>query len=165
MSFAEQVSQFVIKVEGWSERNCRELASTVGEKLIMRTPVGSPEQVDDPGQARGNWQTTIGSPASGARDNPDPSGTATIAEMKGVVKSWKPNTGDSLFITNNLSYIPVLEYGLYPNPPKRGTGRTINGFSTQAPNGMVGITVAEFNGFSMNPFAGHGEWDIGGAGE
>jgi hypothetical protein len=29
-------------------------------------------------------------------------------------------------------------------PAEKGTGRTINGFSTQAPAGVVGLTVIEF---------------------
>lgn len=50
---------------------------------------------------------------------------------------------ESLFISNNLPYITTLEYGGYPNPPKKGTGKTINGYSKQAPNGMVGVTLAD----------------------
>jgi hypothetical protein len=30
---------------------------------------------------------------------------------------------------------------MYPNPPKNPTGKTINGFSTQAPKGMSRINV------------------------
>lgn len=47
-------------------------------------------------------------------------------------------------IFNKVPYIGVLEYGLFPNPPKEGTGKTVGGYSTQAPAGMVGITIAEF---------------------
>ena len=47
-------------------------------------------------------------------------------------------------IYNTVPYIGVLEYGEFPNPPKHGTGKTIDGFSTQAPAGMVRISVAEF---------------------
>jgi hypothetical protein len=53
--------------------------------------------------------------------------------------------GRKIYMTNALPYIRILEYGGYPNPPKRPTGKTINGFSTQAPGGMVRISVAEFN--------------------
>ena len=40
-----------------------------------------------------------------------------------------------MFLTNNLPYIETLE-----------RGRIGNKGSEQAPNGMVGITVAEFGG-------------------
>jgi len=155
MSFAEQFSSFTINVESWAEDKCRGLANAVATRIVARTPVGSEEQVDDPGQAKGNWQGTIGSPAAGTIDHQDESGAETLAEINSKVQEWKPSTGESFYITNNISYIPILEYGLYPNPPKRGTGRTVNGFSTQAPSGMVGITVAEvggsFNGFTEEP--------------
>ena len=36
-----------------------------------------------------------------------------------------------------MPYAATIEFGRYPNPPRRGTGRTIDGFSTQAPKGMV----------------------------
>ena len=61
-----------------------------------------------------------------------------------------------------MPYIAVLEYGGYPDPPKKGTHLTSkqskdgksgpgyfkfsqNGYSAKAPNGMVRITVAEFD--------------------
>ena len=47
-------------------------------------------------------------------------------------------------IVNKVPYIGVLEYGLFPNPPKKGTGKTVGGYSTQAPAGMVGVTIVEF---------------------
>lgn len=33
-------------------------------------------------------------------------------------------------------YAPVLDQGLYPKSPKGGAGKTTNGFSKQAPEGM-----------------------------
>ena len=59
-------------------------------------------------------------------------------------KSLPEAQGDeSYFITNNLPYITKLEDGGYPNPPKKPTGKTVNGYSRQAPNGMVAVTIAE----------------------
>ncbi len=58
---------------------------------------------------------------------------------------------ETIYISNNLPYIATLEYGGYPNPVQKGTWnkktksyeqRSANGFSKQAPNGMVGITMA-----------------------
>lgn len=60
---------------------------------------------------------------------------------------------ETIYISNNLPYITMLEYGGYPDPVKKGTYnkktgqyevRSANGFSKQAPNGMVGVTVANF---------------------
>lgn len=39
-------------------------------------------------------------------------------------------------IQTKYGYADVLDEGLYPNPPKAGTGKTIGGYSTQAQKGM-----------------------------
>lgn len=109
--------------------------------IVKKTPV-------DTGRARGNWQVTVGRPATEAiedkRKNPLP-----------MSKMPVPKGDESVFIANNLDYIEKLEYGTYPNPPKKGTWvknkngkgghyekRSENGFSRQAPEGMVGVTLA-----------------------
>lgn len=46
-------------------------------------------------------------------------------------------------ISTPVPYAPILEYGLYPNPPKGGQGKTVNGFSKQAPKGFVRISIKE----------------------
>lgn len=51
-------------------------------------------------------------------------------------------------IHTDKPYAKPLEYGLYPNPPQGGKGKTIDGFSTQAPKGFVRISMEEvFNEF------------------
>jgi hypothetical protein len=44
-------------------------------------------------------------------------------------------------ITGDYPYSGVIDRGLYPNPPKEGTGKTKDGYSTQAPKGMVEPTL------------------------
>lgn len=46
-------------------------------------------------------------------------------------------------ISTGVPYAPVVEYGLYPNPPKGGKGKTEGGYSKQAPQGMVRISIKE----------------------
>ena len=43
-------------------------------------------------------------------------------------------------ILADYPYSTVLDEGKYPNPPKKGTGKTLGGYSTQALNGMVDPT-------------------------
>lgn len=96
--------------------------------IVKKTPV-------DTGRARGNWNVSVGSP--------DTSTTETTQQKYNSKESIPtPNGDESIFISNNLDYIEKLEYGGYPNPPKGGSGKTVNGFSKQAPNGMVGVTLA-----------------------
>ena len=108
-------------------------------RIVRRTPV-------DTGRARGNWQSSIGSPASGQRTFEDPVGTG-MAQL-GVLPPYSKS-----FITNNVPYILVLEDGGF-TPPEPGPskdrrkgrlGRVLvrGGYSVQAPQGMAGITVEE----------------------
>ena len=55
--------------------------------------------------------------------------------------------GGVVYICNSLPYATVLEFGLYPNPPKNPTGKTTNGYSTQAPQGMFRITAMEYSAY------------------
>lgn len=76
------------------------------------------------GRARGNWQCSIGAPIVTEIDRIDPSGSRATAEVKKTVKAGEVN-----YLSNNVPYISRLEY---------------KGHSTQAPNGMVRISLQRF---------------------
>lgn len=96
--------------------------------IVKKTPV-------DTGRARSNWNVSVGSPDLSTTED-------TRKKPKLKDKMPDPNGDESIFISNNLPYITKLEYGGYPNPPKKGSGKTVNGYSKQAPEGMVGVTLA-----------------------
>lgn len=96
--------------------------------IVKKTPVAT-------GRARGNWNISVGSPDESIS-------ASTVPKFSSVESVPEPNGDESIFITNNLPYITKLEYGGYPDPPKKDGGKTAGGFSKQAPNGMVGVTVA-----------------------
>jgi hypothetical protein len=59
---------------------------------------------------------------------------------------WTWQEGDGVIILfNNQPYAEVIEFGGYPNPPKGGKGKTIGGFSTQAPYGVYQLAIALFS--------------------
>lgn len=78
------------------------------------------------GRFRGNWNFSIGSPDNSFRIQPDPTGDTTMARLVNGAIEFK--AGQTAFIVNNLPYAIPLEFG----------------HSTQAPGGMVRITVARF---------------------
>lgn len=78
------------------------------------------------GRFRGNWQFSIEAPADGTLDIVDPSGSMSLALLRGQVASL--TAGQTAYIVNNLPYAIPLEYG----------------HSSQAPSGMVRVTVARF---------------------
>jgi len=51
------------------------------------------------------------------------------------------SSGNKKVINGNYAYAGVLDQGMFPNPPKKGTGKTSGGFSTQAPKGMSEPTI------------------------
>ena len=108
--------------------------TTIGmfSKIVKRSPV-------DTGRFRGNWQISIDSPARGqlstldnsgkAQANPSSNPAGSPTAVAGAFKVQKsPFPQSAYFITNNLPYGERLEFG----------------HSQQAPNGMVRISVAEF---------------------
>lgn len=96
--------------------------------IVKKTPV-------DTGRARGNWNISVG------HDDTTTS-TRTTAQFKSVDEVPKVEGDETIYISNNLPYIATLEYGGFPKNPKKGSGKTIDGYSKQAPEGMVGVTLA-----------------------
>lgn len=101
------------------EKVFRGTALSLFGKVILRTPV-------DTGRLRVNWQTDINKPASGTLTITDKSGVKAIQQAS--TEAIKAKLGDSIYMVNNLPYAEVIE----------------NGSSTQAPQGMVKVTVTEF---------------------
>ena len=118
-SFEDDLRNFEGKTERKMTQIGRKVALELFKRVIYKTPV-------DTGRARSNWQVTIGTTASGTVEIDDKSGAATMG--KAVADSRGFKAGDTIYLTNNLPYIRRLE----------------EGWSRQAPAGMVALTVQEF---------------------
>ena len=121
------------------ENAIRKAVIELFRRVILNTPV-------DKGQARANWQASINSPISSILNEDDPAGSTAVNKMVNIVLAKKDVSEAVFWLSNNLPYIDVLEYGQFPNPPKGGTGKTQGGFSIQAPNGMVRKALQELEG-------------------
>ena len=106
----------------------------LSRRIVLRTPVGNPSLwASAPpagytgGQAKGNWQASIGSPETGTTSTIDKSGSATLASINGKTQSAP---GNVWYLANNLPYIGRLEF---------------DAWSTQANEGMVRVSLAELN--------------------
>ena len=113
----------------------RKVHLEVLKRVVMKTPV-------DTGRARGGWQSSIGSMASGStyqgrEESSDPkapkqmpSGPAAAHAMQqGIRVTAGLRSYSTSYITNNVHYVRYLE----------------NGTSRQAPQGMVGLTLSEIS--------------------
>jgi len=131
-NFGKEVESFVGKTFYKLEIFYRELVQEVTKIVILRTPV-------DTGKAQANWQVATGQPDTSTGD-PANRNALAVAEQK-MAELEEVDPTDTVWITNNMSYILKLEKGEYPKP---GGSKTRDGYSIQAPQGMVAITVAEF---------------------
>lgn len=119
-TFSADVSRLVRQIEQKANVALRKIAIDTTERVRLKTPV-------DTGQLRASWTCQLGSMPTTFNGS-----DTAIAQFK---------LGDRLYIATDKPYAPMLEYGLYPkNSP---TGKTVNGFSRQAPKGMVRITLQE----------------------
>ncbi|UYA98770.1 hypothetical protein P9A53_gp26 [Xanthomonas phage vB_Xar_IVIA-DoCa6] len=109
--FQQQLRGFGIKTLDKVDKVRRASVLELFKLVIFSTPV-------DTGRLRGNWQTTINSPASAAIDRLDMGGGAAMAEAVANLGSLT----DVIWFTNNLPYAERIEY---------------DGWSKQAPEGMV----------------------------
>lgn len=96
------------------EKVFRGTAFAMFSKIISLTPL-------DTGRLRGNWQTTLNKPAKSEVVDGNPTSEALSVTKQANIK-------DAVFMANNLPYAGVIE----------------EGSSTQAPQGMVKITVDKF---------------------
>lgn len=121
MSFSKEVGRFTVLTEQAADDIVRGITIGLFSAVIKTTPV-----LD--GRLRGDWQTTVGSPAAGENGRVDESGSVAIAE---VVASTPEKSGGETFMTNNMPYAYDIEF---------------NGHSSvKAPQGMVRINMARIN--------------------
>src|SRR5512138_838013 len=120
MGFADQINAFVRKTNANADAIVRKVGISIAYSLIMKSPV-------DTGRFRGNWMLGVGSPdASTDINNFDAEGHSTYSRLqKEILDGVK--FGDVFYRTNSLPYAGPLEYG----------------WSQQAPQGMVRLTVVE----------------------
>ena len=107
----------------------RSLGLEALKRIVQRSPV-------DTGRFRANWQLTTRAPATGevegAFDGSATGGASVVQQQAAVVAGVQP--GESVYLANNLPYAGALE----------------DGHSSQAPEGMVALTVQELR--HVKPF-------------
>jgi hypothetical protein len=117
--FVTDVRTFVAKTERKMTTAVRKISLDAFSEVIVRSPV-------DTGRFRGNWLCAIGNVPDGVIELLDPTGQAAISAV--TAETMKLRAGDVIHLANNLPYGPRLE----------------EGWSKQAPNGMVRLTAQRF---------------------
>ena len=102
MSWTRKPTTFARTVVVDHRATCMRAGLEILSRVVLGTPV-------DTGRARGNWQTTLGTPATGDVERLDPSGSATIGEGSSTINGAPEFP--VIHIANNLPYIGALNYG------------------------------------------------------
>lgn len=137
MAFAIDLNNWVVKAKGNVDKAVRRVLIGVSTNIIMRNPVGdanywksAPPKGYVGGRSRANWQYGNNVIPGGIIESMDSSGSTTINKLTAQIGSAP--TAAIHWFANNLDYIQRLE----------------DGYSRQAPNGMVKITAMEFQRFA-----------------
>jgi hypothetical protein len=133
--FAEAIRAFANKADERADQITRKISLDVGTALVLKSPVGDPKFWKRPpppgyvgGRFRANWQYGQGGINRTTSQNIDKTGGPTIQRIVGSVGNRV--LGQVHFITNSLPYANRLEEGWSWR---------------QAPNGMVQVTILEFD--------------------
>lgn len=129
MSFARDVARFSEKAEKAVDKTVRAITFALFREVIRRTPVGTSDTSRGyiGGRLKGNWQASVGAPATGTVERIDGSGTRTVADMSAAIGGW----GSVTYLANNLPYAHRIEF---------------DGWShTKAPAGMVRVSQSRIN--------------------
>jgi hypothetical protein len=135
MSFSIPIAKLAEKVKADLQTTVQKSTQQVFAAVVKRTPV-------DTGRARANWNASQGALDTTTTDSTDQARGAAEAARAGAMPA-----GGVVYLANSLPYARTLEYGEYPNPPKKPTGKTVNGFSKQAPQGMVRLSAQEYEAY------------------
>lgn len=163
MSFTLDVKAFCEKAKKNPETVMRAVTIKLWRAIIYGSPV-------DTGRFRMNWQAAGETPASSSVIGQDKTGATAFGKAETFVNKtteWK-----DLTLTNNLVYAIPIEFGGYstgfhgparPNasslasfagpvkfssfvgPKRQREIKSINGYSKQAPQGVVRVNVTRFN--------------------
>ena len=132
MTLTLDLQKFAAKTGAKMDELVEDVVGYVVTQIDKRSPVGNPANWKNPppagyvgGRFRGNWQLGVGTVPAGVVARIDPAGletvTAAIAEIPADA------AGRVFFYVNNLPYAQRLEHG----------------HSTQAPAGLVGLTLID----------------------
>lgn len=136
-TFAIDISNWIRKAGGNARKVTAKVMLDLTTAIVERTPVGDPLTWSQPapagyagGRARGSWMYGFNAAPGVDPGTIDASGTAAIGRVvAGVGDEAEPGLH---YITSVVPYMRRLEY---------------DGWSQQAPAGMVRITIQEFKEF------------------
>ena len=120
--FTLQLNKEILETDEKIDIALQKIGVDALKNVVKKSPV-------DTGRFRGNWQTTISGTTSNTLKRTDRVGNATINAGTTKIVRFDYKKNKRIFIQNNLPYANRLE----------------NGWSKQAPKGMVSQTIQLLN--------------------
>jgi hypothetical protein len=161
-TFSAQINAWIEKTKGDADKIVRYALMTLDSRLVQRSPVGDASYWKHPppkgytgGAFRGAWQMAEYAPTEGGFNRThggidgviDKDGSATLAAHASIVAAAK--AGKVYYLYNPMPYAKRIE----------------EGWSRQAPIGLVAVTVVEWNNIVENAVngvkAGGGDMNAG----
>lgn len=133
MGFALDLQKFAEKAGRKADDVVGNVVVRVAAELDRRSPVGDATYWKNPapkgyigGHFRANWQLGVGTRPTAEVAGVDPSGARTLGAI--IAEVPEEAAGRVYWLVNNAPYAQRIE----------------NGWSRQAPQGLVGLTVVQF---------------------
>ena len=120
-TFALDLSKAIEKAKDQAELIVKKTTIQLFSNVIEKSPV-------DTGRFRANWNVSFGSFDTSTTQETDPSGSQSKGKVYQALSTYKL-ADQSVFLGNSLPYAERLE----------------NGWSKQAPAGMVRLSILEAN--------------------
>ena len=136
-NFTSQMRAFENLTTDKAEKVFRKTCFEISNEVISNTPV-------DTSRAKNNWFPDINRFSTETTEATNKQGSINL--VAGATNRLQ--LGTTFTLSNNLPYIVKLEYGLYN--PNSTTGKTVGGFSKQAPAGFVGVAIQKFDTILKN---------------
>lgn len=141
----DDTNSFFKAIENWQKKTLDNSVKIINgtiedlfRSIVVRTPIDF-DDMSHRGTTKANWQIGKGKDIKSKINARDPQGEQTIQREIRKLDKAIPRV---FYIVNNEGQSKMLEFGLYSKTSQ--TGKTVNGFSTQAPAGMVRISLEEF---------------------
>ena len=119
MSFAANLNKLCERAKDKAHIVVRKTAFELQGMMIDTSPVRT-------GRFRSNWAVGLGAINTSTDAAPDKTGDAAKGRAQAALQGWKP--GQTIYLSNSLPYARRLEMG----------------WSKQAPQGMVRLTVQRY---------------------
>jgi len=134
LAFGKRMEDLHIRVNNRVTKRLKQLIRRTAKGVIDATPY-------ETGRLKNNWYSSMNGFPRSTNKSGDVSGKASLGRVDKALAKFDLKKNQTFYMANNLPYARVVEFGLYPNPPKKGRGKTVNGFSKKAPAGMARINI------------------------